>query len=235
MQGDCLEKMKEIESGSVDLILTDPPFGTTKCKWDVAVPLNPMWEELKRIVKPNGATLLFGTDPFSSLLRVGNLHQYKYDWIWEKPNGTGFLNAKKMPIRAHENISVFYNRLPTYNPQKTTGHKRKTAGKKPVLSDHYGKAIKKVHYDSTERYPRSVLKFSSEKQINKGLHPCLKPIALLEYLIKTYTVEGDLVLDFTMGSGSTGVAAKNLKRKFIGIEKDHEYFKIAKDRIDGRI
>lgn len=231
-QGDCLEVMKEIENQSIDTIITDPPYGTTACKWDIIIQLEPMWKQLKRIIKPNGAIVLFGSQPFTSVLICSNLKMFRYEWIWDKPNGTGFLNAKKMPIKAHENILVFYDRLPTYNPQKTTGHERKTAGKKPVLSEHYGNEIKKTFYDSTERYPRSIQRYSSEKQINKNMHPSLKPLKLMEYLIKTYTNKGETVLDFTMGSGTTGVACKNLNRKFIGIEKDQNYFEIARNRIN---
>jgi site-specific DNA-methyltransferase (adenine-specific) len=231
MLGDCLERMKEIESGSVDMILTDPPYGTTACKWDSIIPLEPMWGQLKRIIKPNGAIVMTASQPFTSILTCSNLPMFRYDWVYDKPAGTGFFNAKKMPLRNHESILVFYSRLPTYNPQKTQGHKRKTAVKKVVYSECYGKAFKKTSYDSTERYPRSIQRFNSEKQ-KSNLHPTQKPAALMEYLIKTYTNENETVLDFTMGSGSTGVAAKNLNRKFIGIELDEGYFEIAKERIE---
>lgn len=232
--GDCLEKMKDIESGSVDLILTDPPYGTTACKWDSIIDLDLMWVQLKRIIKPAGAVLLFGQNPFSSALIMSNPKIYRYDWIWEKTEAKGHLNAKKMPMRAHENISVFYNKLPTFNPQKTIGHKLKEAknvdraGKQSKL---YGEQKSITSYSSTERYPRSVQLFSSDKQ-KENYHPTQKPVDLLKYLIKTYTNENETVLDFTMGSGTTGVAACNLNRNFIGIEKDPEYFKIAEQRIE---
>ena len=212
------------------MILTDPPYGTTQCKWDSIIPLDEMWLQLKRIIKPNGAIVLTACQPFTSVLVCSNLKNFRYDLVYDKPAGTGFFNAKKMPLRNHESILVFYKSLPTYNPQMTHGHERKTAGRKDFNSEVYGKAIKKTHYDSTSRYPRSIQKFSSDKQRSK-LHPTQKPLALMEWLVSTYSNEGDLVLDFTMGSGSTGVAAVNLNRDFIGIELDENYFKIAKERI----
>jgi DNA modification methylase len=231
MLGDCLERMKEIESGSVDMILTDPPYGTTACKWDSIIDLPLMWEQIKRIIKLNGVIVMTASQPFTSVLTCSNLSMFRYDIIYDKPNGTGFFNAKKMPLRNHESILVFYKKLPTYNPQMTHGHERKTAGKKGVNSECYGKTITKSHYDSTSRYPRSIQKFSSDKQKSK-LHPTQKPVALMEYLIKTYTNEGETVLDFTMGSGTTGVACVNTGRDFIGIEMDEGYFEIAKKRIN---
>lgn len=231
MLGDCLERMKEIPDGSVDMILTDPPYGTTQCKWDSIIPLESMWEQLKRVIKPNGAIVLMAQTPFDKLLGASNLSMLKYEWVIEKTAATGHLNAKKMPMKAHENALVFYNKSPKYNPQKTAGHKRKSSKTGNTYdSDCYGKESAKPNYDSTERYPRSVLKFKWDKQ-EINLHPTQKPVALMEYLIKTYTNEGEAVLDFTMGSGSTGVAAKNLNRKFIGIEMDEGYFNIAKQRI----
>ena len=233
MQGDCLERMKEIESGSVDMILTDPPYGTTACKWDSIIPLEPMWEQLKRIVKPNGAIVMTASQPFTSVLGVSNLPMLKESLTWEKTTATGHLNAKKRHMRAHEDILVFFSNPPTYNPQMTHGHERKTAlrvNRVGKQSDCYGEQKGVTSYDSTSRYPRSVIKTSTDKQKSK-LHPTQKPVALMEYLIKTYTNESDTVLDFTMGSGSTGVAAKNLNRNFIGIELDENYFNIAKERI----
>lgn len=237
IQGDCLEEMdKLIEEGIiVDAIITDPPYGTTVCKWDSIIPFDEMWLRLNKLIKPNGAIVLFGSEPFSSALRMSNIKNYKYDWVWEKTSATGHLNAKKMPMKAHENVMVFYTKLPYYNPQKTSGHTRKvsTAEHKrgSVKTEVYG-----VHgltsYDSTERYPRSVLLFPTDKQ-KIAVHPTQKPVALMEYLIKTYTKENELVLDFTMGSGSTGVACKNTNRHFIGIEKVEKYFNIAKERILG--
>lgn len=230
LQGDCLEKMKGIESGTVDLILADPPYGTTACKWDSVIDLGKMWGQLKRIIKPNGAIVMTAAQPFTSVLTCSNLPMFRYDLVYDKPAGTGFFNAKKMPLRNHESILVFYKKLPTYNPQMTHGHERKTASRGDAKSEVYGKALKTTAYDSTSRYPRSIQKFSSDKQRSK-LHPTQKPVALMEWLIKTYSNENETVLDFTMGSGTTGVACKNLNRDFIGIELNETYFNIAKERI----
>ncbi len=235
MLGDCLERMKEIESGSVDMILTDPPYGTTACKWDSVIDLPPMWEQLKRVIKPNGAIVMTACQPFTSVLTCSNLPMFKYSLVWEKTTATGHLNAKRMFMRAHEDILVFYKKPPTYTPQKTTGHTRKVssaASKVNCLKTQVYCEHGLTSYDSTERYPRSVIKTSTDKQKSK-LHPTQKPVSLMEYLIKTYTKEGEIVLDFTMGSGTTGVAAKNLQRDFIGIEMDEGYFNIAKDRVEG--
>lgn len=229
--GNCLEVMKDIPAGTVDLVLCDPPYGTTMCKWDSIIDLELMWDQLKRVIKPNGAIVITAAQPFTSVLICSNLPMFKYDWVYDKPAGTGFFNAKKMPLRNHESVLVFYNKLPTYNPQMTHGHARKVSSRLDAKSECYGKAVKKTNYDSTSRYPRSIQQFSSDKQ--KGnFHPTQKPVALMEYLIKTYTNENETVLDFTMGSGTTGVASKNLNRKFIGIELDEGYFNIAKDRIN---
>lgn len=232
--GDCLEFMKDIPSGSVDLILTDTPYGTTNCRWDTIIPFEPMWEQLKRIIKPNGAICLFGSEPFSSALRMSNIKDFKYDWYWQKTTPTGFLNAKKQPLRNIETISVFYSKQPTYNPQKTYGHKRKVSlakhkqnCKKAEEYNDYGLAS----YDSTERYPTQILQFKTDRQ-KSALHPTQKPVTLLEYLIKTYTNEGETVMDNCMGSGSTGVACVNTGRNFVGIELDDGYFQIAKERIE---
>ena len=233
MFGDCLERMKEIPDGSVDMVLTDPPYGTTQCKWDTIISLDLMWSELKRITKPSGAILLMAQTPFDKVLGVSNLSMLKYEWIWEKTTATGHLNAKKCPMKAHENILVFYDKLPTYNPQKTSGHKRKTskADRSKLNGDCYGKQEGVTVYDSTDRYPRSVQVFSTDKQKVK-LHPTQKPVSLLEYLIKTYSNENETVLDFTFGSCSTGVACLNTNRKFIGIEMDAKYYEIACDRLN---
>jgi DNA modification methylase len=232
MQGDCLERMKEIPDGSVDMVLTDPPYGTTACKWDSIIPLDPMWAQLKRIIKPNGAIVMTAQTPFDKVLGASNLSMLKYEWIWEKTAATGHLNAKKMPMKSHENILVFYKNLPTYNAQKTTGHKPVNSyTKRNGDGECYGKTICVSGGGATDRWPRSVQIFPSDKQTNR-LHPTQKPVALMEYLIKTYTNEGETVLDFTMGSGTTGVACANLGRSFIGIELDADYFKIAQDRIE---
>ena len=222
-QGDCLELMKDIPDGSVDLVLTDPPYGTTACKWDSVIPFESMWEQLNRIIKPNGAICLFGSEPFSSALRMSNIKNFKYDWIWQKSNVMGFLNAKKRPLKETENISVFNSKV--YYPQgleiNEKGENRR--GKQTETLGKY-EPINKSEY---KNYPRTILQFKSER----GCHPTQKPVALLEYLIRTYTNEGETVLDFTMGSGSTGVACVNTNRNFIGIELDENYFKIAKERI----
>ena len=226
--GDCLEHMKEIESGTVDMILCDLPYGTTCCSWDVVIPFENLWFEYERVIKPNGAIVLFGSHPFSAVLACSNLELFRYEWIWEKPAATGFLNADKQPLRAHENILVFYKCLPTFNPQKTFGHERKKSKRKNIGSSHYGKQLNIKDYDSTERYPRTVQVFSKDYP---SIHDTQKPVALCEYLIRTYTNAGELVLDNTMGSGTTGVACVNTLRRFIGIEKDEETFNQAQARI----
>ena len=229
--GDCLELMKNIPDQSVDMILTDPPYGTTACKWDSVIPFEPMWKQLKRIIKPNGAIVLFGAEPFSSLLRCSNIKDFKYDWVWEKSKATGFLNSKKQPLRAHEIISVFYSKPPTYNPQMTEGVAyNKGVRKEQTDEDVYGSFDQVEVKSNGLRYPRSVQYFKTAES-EGGFHKTQKPVALLEYLIKTYTNEGETVLDFAFGSCSTGVAAKNTNRKFIGIELDRNYFEIAKERI----
>lgn len=235
MQGDCLELMKQIPDGSIDLVLTDPPYGTTACKWDNVIDFSLMWAELKRIIKPNGAICLFGSEPFSSALRMSNLKWFKYDWVWCKDRPTNPLLSKKRPMNYVEIISVFYKKQPNYNPQMSLRPKEnlrnntKTIGKKHT-TETIGET-KIIGGDSSKKlkYPSNFLKFS---RVQKGQHPTQKPVALLEYLIKTYTLKGETVLDFTMGSGSTGVACKNLNRSFIGIELDDKYFEIAKKRIE---
>ena len=230
IQGDCLEEMKNIPDGSVDLVLTDPPYGTTACKWDSVIPFDPMWKQLKRVIKPNGAIVLFGSEPFSSALRMSNIKQYKYDWIWDKKIPSGTCNTKIMPMRQSELISVFIDGKNFYYPQMILRDKPiKSGGMTGSLSAGAGgmKKIKTKTY--THKYPTTHLVFN---KIRRGsVHPTQKPVALMEYLIKTYTNENETVLDFTMGSGTTGVACKNTNRDFIGIELDKEYFKIAKARI----
>ena len=233
IHGECLEEMdKLIDQGVVvDAIICDPPYGTTKCKWDSVIPLDKMWERLNKLIKPNGAIVLTSQTPFDKILGSSNIKDLRYEWIWEKTSATGHLNSKRMPMKAHENILVFYGKLPTYNFQKTKGHKPVNSFTKTQDNcEIYGEQIDVSGGGNTDRYPRSVQIFSSDKQKVK-LHPTQKPVALMEYLIKTYTNEGETVLDFTMGSGTTGVACKNLNRKFIGIEMDDKYFNIAKDRI----
>lgn len=231
MLGDCLERMKQIETGTVDMILCDLPYGTTCCSWDAVIPFEPLWAEYERVIKENGAIVLFGAEPFSSHLRLSNLKLFKYDIIWDKVKGTGFLNAKKQPMRNHEIISVFYKKQCTYNPQKSTGHKLKKSSRgKHLQTDVYGEMKNDYVYESTERYPRSIQVFSTDTQ-NSSLHPTQKPVALCEWMIRTYTNEGETVLDNTMGSGTTGVACVNTGRAFIGIEQEQKYFEIAQERI----
>lgn len=313
MQGDCLEVMKTIPDGSVDMILTDPPYGTTACKWDSVIPFESMWVELKRIIKSNGVIVLFASQPFTTKLIHSNMEMFRYSWVWEKEQGVNFLSANKQPMKVHEDIIIFYTDLggqrgaaseynpirdylknerklagltakkaknilgntmgghyftngvqfcipteenykklqstgffslsyselkrwcdelelniktPTYNPQMTIGVPYVSGGGN---SGEVTSGVQKIQTKNTgTRYPRSIQKFKRET----GLHPTQKPVALLEYLIKTYSNIGDVVLDFTMGSGSTGVAAKNLNRSFIGIELDHNYFEIAKNRVE---
>ena len=229
--GDCLEVMDYlIEQGvNVDCILTDPPYGTTQCKWDSIIPFDEMWERLNKLIKPNGAIVLFGSEPFSSNLRLSNLKDYKYDWVWEKPQGVNPLLAKKQPLNNIEYIHIFYKKQSIYNPQFEDGTPYKITRDKNKrlceINNHIFKETTTIN--EGKRYPKRILKFKRET----GMHPTQKPVALLEYLIKTYTNENEIVLDFTMGSGSTGVACMNLNRKFIGIELEERYFDIAINRI----
>ena len=234
--GDCLEVMDRlIEEGIiVDAIICDPPYGTTACKWDSVIPFEAMWERLDKLIKDNGCIALFGNEPFSSQLRCSNIKNYKYDWIWVKEQGTGQLNAKKQPLRNSENISVFYKKQCLYNPQMRKGEPYTVTRSPNSKNAHmYNKQVDLFTTVNTgERYPLTTINFSRELNSKKRFHPTQKPIVLLEYLIKTYTNEGELILDFTMGSGSTGVACMNTNRKFIGIELDENYFNIAKQRIE---
>ncbi|MBN6886224.1 DNA-methyltransferase [Cytobacillus horneckiae] len=227
--------MKNIPDKSIDMILCDLPFGTTKCKWDTVIPVSPLWEQYERIIKDNGAILLFAQTPFDKFLGSSNLKMLRYEWIWEKTAATGHLNAKKMPMKAHENILVFYKKLPVYHPQKTQGHKQTNSFTKYLSTQNrteiYGKATAEIKGGGeADRYPRSVINFPSDKQ-HCNLHPTQKPVALCEYLIKTYSNEGDLILDNCMGSGTTAIAALNTNRKFLGYELDEYYFKISEERI----
>jgi site-specific DNA-methyltransferase (adenine-specific) len=230
MQGDCLERMKEITSGSVDMILTDPPYGTTACKWDSIIPLEPMWEQLKRIIKPNGAIVMTASQPFTTILIASNMKMFKYCWVWDKVKPSGFQVAKYKPMMQHEDICVFGIGKVNYYPIKTTRDKVKIGG--PV-SDSLSSPIANHDFKKrvyTDKHPKSILTFSNANQRSR-YHPTQKPVALMEYLIKTYTNEGETVLDFTMGSGTTGVACVNTGRNFIGIELDPDYFRIAQERI----
>ena len=241
-KGDCLEVMKDISTGSIDAIITDPPYGTTACKWDSVIDFDLMWEQLNRIIKPNGAIVLFGSEPFSSALRMSNFQNWKYDWIWHKNQPSGQFNASKMPMKAYETISVFYKEQPTYNPQmvQRTEKELKRLSHKSVegvsTDTIYGDINRKSlnRYENITKYPTNVIndiKCVFNRSGEKVKHPTQKPILLMEYLINTYTNEKETVLDFTMGSGSTGVACVNTNRKFIGIEMDSKYFEIAEQRI----
>lgn len=234
MQGDCLERMKEIPDGSVDMVLTDPPYGTTACKWDSIIPLEPMWEQLKRIIKPNGAIVMTAAQPFTSVLVFSNMGMFRYQWVWVKNLKTGNLNAKRMPMGGHEDIVVFCAKSPTYHPQKRKRTTEIKAGnKRNSTTSVYGRQ-REFYIDNQSDMinPDTVITGINCVHSSDGrLHPTQKPVALMEYLIKTYTNEGESVLDFTMGSGTTGVACANTGRKFIGIELDRDYFKIARDRI----
>ena len=228
---DCLEAMKKIPDGSVDLVLTDLPYGTTDVPQDKRLPLEPMWEQFLRVTKTNATILLFSQMPFGSDLIQSQRKLFRYEWIWEKSLGVGFLNAKKMPLRCHENILVFYRRLPTYNPQFTKGKPRH--GYNPSKTLNYGKKHGVIiDNDGEHYYPRDVFYVPLGLGARENFSPQQKPVTLLEYLIRTYTNEGEVVLDATMGSGSTGVAAINTGRRFIGFELDAGYFEIAKKRID---
>lgn len=230
-QGDCLEIMEKIPDNCIDLVCADPPFGTTMNKWDSVIPYEELWVGLKRVVKDNGAILLFGQGLFSAELACSNKEWFRYRLVWEKTKAGGFLNARRMPLQAHEDISVFYKKLPTYNPQMSEG---KPYIKKAVTNGdggNYGKfnRVGTTQKNEGTRFPRSVIRFSNDN--HKSIHPTQKPVELLEYLIKTYSNEGDTVLDFCMGSGTSGIASVNTHRNFIGIELDKDYYEIAKSRI----
>lgn len=234
--GDCLEKMKDIPDKSINMILADLPYGTTKAKWDSVIDLVLLWGQYKRIIKDDGIILLFAQTPFDKILGASNLDMLRYEWIWQKTHPTGHLNAKKMPMKAHENILVFYKKLPKYFPKKTQGHKRKTSTKKHKentvnnQSELYGKSDKFSTYDSTERYPISVLKFPSDKQ-TLNLHPTQKPVGILTYFIETHTEEGDIVLDNVAGAFSTAIACIDTNRQFIMMENDPEIFEKGRNRV----
>ena len=231
--GDCLDILPTLADNSVDMVLVDLPYGTTACKWDSIIPLDKLWEQYNRICKEDGAMVFTAAQPFTTVLAASNLNNFRYEWIWEKPQGTNPMNAKVMPLKSHENILVFYRKKPVYNPQMWystpySGFSSDTS----KIGEVYGKAQSK-HRDNPDgsRYPKTVLKFKQEK----GFHPTQKPVDLMEYLIKTYTNSGNVVLDNTMGSGSTGVAAIRCGRKFIGIEMDSNYYEIAKERIESAV
>ena len=222
--------------GSVDMVMTDMPYGTTSCKWDTVVDLTALWAEIERITRPNSAIVMTAAQPFTSILVTSNIKMFKYDFSWDKKKVTGALNAKKMPLRRHEDICVFYKKIPTYNPQMTYGAKKTGIKKNHVKSEVYRETKRATIYkDDGSRYPTSIINdingvINNSKE--KVAHPTQKPVALMEYLIKTYSNEGDTVVDMFMGSGSTGVAALNTNRRFIGFELDPDYFKIAQERIN---
>lgn len=235
-KGDCLELMEDLPNESIDMILADLPYGTTQNKWDVIIPLDKLWEQYERIIKENGMICLTSAEPFTSTLITSNKKMFKYDLIWDKKLSSGFLNAKRMPLRRHEQILCFYKKLPTYNPEMVTRGKVRKKGITTETGKHtsnYGE-FKNSVVENNEYYPTSIIEVSNANRKDK-LHPTEKPVALLEYLIKTYTNENEIVLDNTMGSGTTGVACVNTNRNFIGIELDDKYFEIAKARINEAI
>ena len=233
IQGDCLEKMKDIEDGSVDMVLTDPPYGTSACKWDSVIPFEPMWERLNKLIKPNGAIVLFGSEPFSSALRMSNIKNYKYDWVWDKKKPSTGLHAKIMPLKDYENVMVFNVKKENYNPVMKDATERNDKARVAKNGEAFGgKEVLRKHSNNGKAYPRSIIKDFSNANQNNRFHPTQKPVALMEYLIKTYTNEGETVLDFTMGSFTTAIACLNTKRSFIGIEKDEHYFQVGKDRLE---
>lgn len=233
--GDCIESMHTLPDASVDFLFTDLPYGTTNCKWDTPINLQKFWDEANRVVRSGGCKALFAQTPFAQVLGCSNIDQLRYEWVWEKTQATGHLNAKKMPMKAHENILIFYDRLPTYHPQMTHGHERKVSTAEHKRNSRIGEVYrdyKPTGYDSTDRYPRDVLKGPTDKQ-RCCLHPTQKPVWLCENLIQTYTDSDDVILDCCMGSGSIGVAAVNTGRNFIGIEKDEKFFELSRARIIG--
>ena len=227
IKGDCLEKMKDIPNKSIDMILCDLPYGTTKCKWDSVIPFTPLWEQYNRIIKDNGAIVLFGSQPFTTILNYSNIKNYRYEWIWCKNNSTGFQLANKRPLKKHETISVFYKKQPTYNPQGLKPYGK--VNKRGSMGDNWEEMASNEYVQQWTNYPTQILDFAYDKE---KFHPTQKPVALLEYLIKTYTNENETVLDNTMGSGSTGVACINTNRNFIGIELDDTYFNITEKRVN---
>lgn len=226
--GDCLEVMAGLADNSVDMILCDLPYGTTRNKWDSVIPLPALGEQYRRIAKPSAAIVLTAQCPFDKALGASNLEMLRYEWIWRKEAGSGHLNAKRAPLKDHENVLVFYREPPTYNPQMRKGFKPYTVERKALQSDNYGAQTGCVTVNNGDRYPLTVVDF---KRDPSRLHPTQKPVALMEYLIRTYTREGETVLDNCMGSGTTGVACANTGRQFIGIERDDKYFAIASERI----
>lgn len=233
-QGDCIELMKVIPDGSIDAIIADLPYGTTQNQWDSIIPLDALWEQYKRIC--HGAIVLTASQPFTSTLVMSNISMFGYEWIWEKNKASGHLNAKRIPMKSHESVIVFYNAPTTYNPQMTDNHKAMNPYYTSNNGKNYGDGKIMSGGGSTKRYPRSVQMFPVVNNDDpEKIHPTQKPVALMEYLIKTYTNENEVVLDNCMGSGTTGVACLNTNRKFIGMEQDHTYFELASKRINDKI
>ena len=235
LQGDCLELMKNVPDKSIDMVLCDLPYGTTRCKWDSIIPFEPLWEQYNRIIKDNGAIVLFSQMPFTAVLVMSNLKMFRYEWIAEKSMATGFLNAKRMPLKCHENICVFYKKQPTYIPQMEwvgVKDKRKKINQKKRYSELHGSEITSYSHskDNGWRYPKAVKLFNNADTRNV-VHPTQKPVPLFEYLIKTYTNEGETVLDTCSGSGTTAIACLNTKRNFIGFELNEEYYNMSLKRI----
>ena len=231
LQGDCLELMKDIPDGSIDMILADLPYGTTACKWDEIIPFGLLWEQYERVIKDNGAIVLTSDEPFTSQLINSNIKKFRYKWIWKKSYSTGFMNANKMPLKNVEDVLVFYKKLPTYNPQGVVEVNKKQVRKRDKGTTIYNDmGLKEGEYTQKfTNYPKQVIETTKKE---KTYHPTQKPVELFEYLIKTYTNEGETVLDNCMGSGTTAIACKNLNRNFIGMELDEIYFNIAKERIE---
>ena len=229
IHGDCLEKMADIADGSVDMILCDMPYGTTACKWDTIIPFELLWAQYRRIAKRSAAIVLTASQPFTTALIASNMREFRYTWVWEKEQGVNFMLAKKQPLKVHEDVCVFYRDLPAYSPQMTAG--RPYVSGKGNSGEVTGCREKVQTINDGTRYPRSIQQFGRQT----GIHPTQKPVALMEYLIHTYTQEGETVLDNCMGSGTTGVACINTGRSFIGIERDEKYFQIATDRIKGAV
>tara|TARA_R110000824_G_scaffold555_4_gene3600 strand:- start:12772 stop:13512 length:741 start_codon:yes stop_codon:yes gene_type:complete len=232
--GDCLDLMKRIPDGSVDMVLCDLPYGTTNCKWDAIIPFKDLWAHYNRVCKKNAAMVFTASQPFTSMLIMSNPKYFKYTWVWEKSKATGYLNSKKMPMRAHEDVCVFYRKLPTYNPQMQPGTPYyKGSAHRPT--DVYGKQKEVLVKNETGlRYPRTVQYFKTAESEGKVVHPTQKPVALFEYLVKTYSNKGDVILDNCIGSGTTAVACMNMERHFIGMEKEEKYYEICKERINNQ-
>ena len=228
--GDCIEGMKILPDNSVDMVLTDPPYGTTQNKWDTIIDMGLFWKEIKRVTKEHSAIIIFSQMPFTAKVVMSNPKMFRYEWIAEKHNPTGFLNVKHMPLKCHENVLVFYEKLPTYNPQMIQGKQHHRGDIVKRTSTNY-KLFSPTYSISNEYYPRDVIKVNWKDSI-RGLHPTQKPVSLCEYFIKTYSNKGDIILDPFIGSGTTAVAAISTERKYIGFEKDDEYFEVAKNRLE---